>query len=68
MIWLPVVGNYADIDVYASIIAYADLLNQRGKPAKTYSAGIYRQVSLISLFASSRSGIPKTSLQSGKKL
>lgn len=36
MIWLPVVGNYADIDVYASIIAYADLLNQRGKPAKTY--------------------------------
>ena len=36
MIWLPVVGNYADIDVYASIIAYADLLNQRGKAAKTY--------------------------------
>lgn len=36
MIWLPVVGNYADIDVYASTIAYADLLNQRGKPAKTY--------------------------------
>lgn len=36
MIWLPVVGNYADIDVYASIIAYTDLLNQRGKPAKTY--------------------------------
>lgn len=36
MIWLPVVGNYADIDVYASIIAYADLLKQRGKPAKTY--------------------------------
>lgn len=36
MIWLPVVGNYADIDVYASIIAYADLLNQRGKTAKTY--------------------------------
>lgn len=36
MIWLPVVGNYADIDVYASIIAYADLLNQRNKPAKTY--------------------------------
>ena len=36
MIWLPVVGNYADIDVYASIIAYADLLNQRGKPAQTY--------------------------------
>ena len=36
MIWLPVVGNYADIDVYASIIAYADLLNQRGKLAKTY--------------------------------
>lgn len=36
MIWLPVVGDYADIDVYASIIAYADLLNQRGKPAKTY--------------------------------
>lgn len=36
MIWLPVVGNYADIDVYASIIAYTDLLNQRGKAAKTY--------------------------------
>lgn len=36
MIWLPVVGSYADIDVYASIIAYADLLNQRGKSAKTY--------------------------------
>jgi inorganic pyrophosphatase/exopolyphosphatase len=36
MIWLPVAGNYADIDVYASIIAYADLLNQRGKAAKTY--------------------------------
>lgn len=36
MIWLPVVGNYADIDVYASIIAYANLLNQRSKPAKTY--------------------------------
>lgn len=36
MIWLPVVGNYADIDVYASVITYADLLNQRGKPAKTY--------------------------------
>lgn len=36
MIWLPVVGNYADIDVYASIITYADLLNQRGKAAKTY--------------------------------
>ncbi len=36
MIWLPVVGNYADVDVYASIIAYADLLNQRGKSAKTY--------------------------------
>ncbi len=36
MIWLPVVGTYADIDVYASIIAYADLLNQRGKTAKTY--------------------------------
>lgn len=36
MIWLPVVGEYADIDVYASIIAYADLLNQRKKPAKTY--------------------------------
>lgn len=36
MIWLPVVGDYADIDVYASIIAYADLLNQRGKTAETY--------------------------------
>lgn len=36
MIWLPVVGDYADIDVYASVIAYADLLNQRGKSAKTY--------------------------------
>lgn len=36
MLWLPIVGNYADVDVYASIIAYADLLNQREKPAKTY--------------------------------
>lgn len=36
MIWLPIVGNYVEIDAYASIIAYADLLNQRGKPAKTY--------------------------------
>lgn len=36
MIILPVVGNYADIDVYASIIAYADLLNQRQKAARTY--------------------------------
>lgn len=36
MIWLPVVGNYADVDLYASIIAYTDLLNQRGKLAKTY--------------------------------
>ncbi len=36
MIWLPVVGDYADIDVYASIVAYTDLLNQRGKPAKSY--------------------------------
>lgn len=36
MIWLPVVGKWADIDVYASIIAYADLLNQRAKPAQTY--------------------------------
>lgn len=36
MIWLPVVGEYADIDVYASIIAYTELLNQRGKAAKSY--------------------------------
>lgn len=36
MIWLPVVGNYADIDVYASILAYEILLNQRGKPARNY--------------------------------
>jgi len=36
MIWLPVVGNYVDVDAYASIIAYAELLNQRGKHAKTY--------------------------------
>lgn len=36
MIWLPIVGNYADIDAYASILAYADLLNQRGKTARTY--------------------------------
>lgn len=36
MIWLPVVGDYVDIDAYASIIAYANLLNQRGKNAKTY--------------------------------
>lgn len=36
MIWLPVVGHYADVDVYASIIAYTDLLNQRGKSAKAY--------------------------------
>jgi len=36
MIWLPVVGNYVDVDAYASIIAYAELLNQRGKLARTY--------------------------------
>lgn len=36
MIWLPVVGEYADIDVYASIVAYTDLLNQRGKLARAY--------------------------------
>lgn len=36
MIWLPIVGNYAEIDAYASILAYTDLLNQRGKPAKAY--------------------------------
>lgn len=36
MIWLPVVGSYADIDVYASIVAYTDLLNQRGKTARAY--------------------------------
>ncbi len=36
MIWLPVVGSYADVDVYASIVAYADLLNQRGKIARAY--------------------------------
>lgn len=36
MIWLPIVGNYADIDVYASILAYENLLNQRGKPAQNY--------------------------------
>lgn len=36
MIWLPIVGNYTEIDAYASVIAYADLLNQRQKPAKTY--------------------------------
>lgn len=36
MIWLPVVGKYADIDVYASIMAYTDLLNQRGKCARAY--------------------------------
>ncbi len=36
MIWLPVVGNYVDIDLYASILAYEDLLNQRNKPAKNY--------------------------------
>ncbi len=36
MIWLPVVGHYADADVYAAILAYADLLNQQNKPAKVY--------------------------------
>lgn len=36
MIWLPVVGSYADIDAYASILAYTDLLNQRGKSAQDY--------------------------------
>lgn len=36
MIWLPIVGIYADIDVYASIVAYADLLQQRGKAVRTY--------------------------------
>lgn len=36
MIWLPIVGDYVEIDAYASILAYTDLLNQRGKPAKSY--------------------------------
>lgn len=36
MIWLPVVGKYADVDVYASILAYENLLNQRGKSAQNY--------------------------------
>ena len=36
MIWLPIIGNYTEIDAYASAIAYAELLNQRGKPAKVY--------------------------------
>ena len=36
MIWIPVVGIYADIDVYASVVAYADLLKQRGEEVKTY--------------------------------
>lgn len=36
MIWLPVVGDYADIDVYASIIAYTELLNRQHKSAKSY--------------------------------
>ncbi len=36
MIWLPIVGNYCEINAYASILAYADLLNQRHKPARTY--------------------------------
>lgn len=36
MIWLPVIGKYADIDVYASILAYENLLNQRSKSAKNY--------------------------------
>lgn len=36
MIWLPIVGNYADIDAYASILAYADLLSQRGKATQAY--------------------------------
>ena len=36
MIILPAIGTYTDIDVYASILAYADLLNQRGKPAQTF--------------------------------
>lgn len=36
MIWLPIVGSYVEIDAYASILAYTDLLNQRSKPAKSY--------------------------------
>ena len=34
MIWLPAINTKIDIDTYASIIAYANLLNQRQKPAK----------------------------------
>lgn len=36
MIWLPVVGDYADVDVYASILAYADLLHRKNKAAQVY--------------------------------
>lgn len=36
MIWLPIVGNYTEIDAYASTLAYEELLKQRGKPARNY--------------------------------
>ena len=36
MIWLPIIGRYTEIDAYASALAYAELLNQRSKPATVY--------------------------------
>lgn len=38
MIYVATPGRYTEIDGYASCLAYAELLNQRDKPARTYLA------------------------------
>lgn len=38
MIYVAAPGRYTEIDGYASCLAYAELLNQRGKTARTYLA------------------------------
>lgn len=38
MIYVATPGRYTEIDGYASCLAYADLLNQRSKTARTYLA------------------------------
>lgn len=38
MIYVATPGRYTEIDGYASCLAYAELLNQRSKPARTYLA------------------------------
>ncbi len=38
MIYVATPGRYTEIDGYASCLAYAELLNQRSKPARTFLA------------------------------